>query len=97
MMLSLVHQCSRSHAFIATGEAPPYMKKQSSNWMHETLYDCCKAYFGWQGEFDSCVASAGGDAPTSSPIEESWCKYSKYSFELVVSISESHVVSLRRR
>ena len=49
------------------------MKKQSSMWMHETLYDCCKAYFGWKDELDSCVA-AGGDAPTSSPIQESWCK-----------------------
>ena len=40
--------------------------------MYETLKDCCTAYYGWEAGFIECMSSQGGDAPTQSPIEESW-------------------------
>lgn len=54
------------------GEAPPYMKKKSQEWMYSTLADCCRAYYGWEGGFAECMSSEGADAPTQSPITESW-------------------------
>ena len=62
----------RTDTCITGGTAPPYMKKESALWMYESLADCCKAYYGWQEGFVKCIASGGGDEPTSSPITESW-------------------------
>ena len=48
------------------------MTKEPALWMYETLKDCCTAYYGWEAGFIECMSSQGGDAPTQSPIEESW-------------------------
>ena len=73
------------------------MKKQSSLWMKGTLYDCCGAYYGWKDGFDSCLASAGGAAPTSSPIQETWCKYSRVRVAGLLFQKSQVTFSLRRR
>jgi len=62
----------RTDTCINGGTAPAYMKDEANLWMYESLLDCCKAYYGWEGGFDSCMSSQGGDPPTRSPISESW-------------------------
>jgi hypothetical protein len=56
-----------SDTCINDGNAPEYMKRASSVWMHSTLVDCCRRYFSWS--LNECIVSGGGNAPTQSPVD----------------------------
>eukprot|EP00804_Cyclotella_cryptica_P019739 CCRYP_009662-RC/>CCRYP_009662-RC protein AED:0.09 eAED:0.09 QI:0/0.95/0.95/1/0.95/0.95/22/166/2740 len=62
----------KSNSCINDGKAPAYMKRAPNAWMHASLLDCCKRYYTWEDDFDTCIVSGGGSTPTQSPRTEAW-------------------------